>query len=314
MLNESIDIIGDLELPTNENVLSTDDDTKKKEQRAIIKNKLAVSSFTMAFNTVALMNRVEKSKAAEYPKGLASKITESLMKKYRPQDRASKLEALRDLSKITMKENDEPDKIFNEIAALQQQYANSGLSKKTLVNHGILKAPDMYSDRITSATENKGANLKLDHLQVAMNNRYRYTQIKEESGDTNEDSNDEGTESALVAKLQSVLKTMDESAISTFMKQVCYNCGQPGHKAFECPKKKGGGGKGYDGRGRGGRGGRGNSGRGRGGGKFNGKCNNCGKQGHKMADCWDLEENKSKRPKGYKIGTNDDNSGPKQEM
>ena len=28
-----------------------------------------------------------------------------------------------------------------------------------------------------------------------------------------------------------------------------------------------------------------------------------------MADCWDLEENKSKRPKGYKTGTNDDNSG-----
>ena len=89
--SESIDVTGDAELPTNENVLSTDDDTKKKEQRAIIKNKLAVASFTMAFNTVALMNRVEKSKAAEYPKGLASKITESLMKKYRPQDRASKL-------------------------------------------------------------------------------------------------------------------------------------------------------------------------------------------------------------------------------
>ena len=207
--SESIDVTGDAELLTYENVLSTDDDTKKKEQRAIIKNKLAVSSFTMAFITIALMNRVKISKTAEYPKGLASKITESLMKKYRPQDRASKLEALRDLSKITMKENDEPDKIFNEIAALQQQYANSGLSKKTLVNHGILKAPDMYSDRITSATENKGANLKLDHLQVAMNNRYRYKQIKEESGDTNEDGNNEGTESTLVAKLQSVLKTIN---------------------------------------------------------------------------------------------------------
>ena len=34
--------------------------------------------------------------------------------------------------------------------------------------------------------------------------------------------------------------------------------------------------------------------------KFNGKCSNCGKVGHKVADCWEKEENKHKRPTGYK--------------
>ena len=44
-------------------------------------------------------------------------------------------------------------------------------------------------------------------------------------------------------------------------------------------------------------------GRGYGGRGFNGKCNSCGKQGHKKTDCWKLEENKDKRPNGYKADT-----------
>jgi Arginine methyltransferase-interacting protein, contains RING Zn-finger len=35
-------------------------------------------------------------------------------------------------------------------------------------------------------------------------------------------------------------------------------------------------------------------------GKFTGKCNLCGKVGHKKADCWDLPDNADKRPKNYK--------------
>jgi hypothetical protein len=37
-------------------------------------------------------------------------------------------------------------------------------------------------------------------------------------------------------------------------------------------------------------------------GKFKGECNNYGKIGHKKSDCWQLEENKNKRPKDYRRG------------
>jgi hypothetical protein len=37
-------------------------------------------------------------------------------------------------------------------------------------------------------------------------------------------------------------------------------------------------------------------------GKFKGECNNCGKIGHKKSDCWQLEENKNKRPEDYLRG------------
>ena len=37
--------------------------------------------------------------------------------------------------------------------------------------------------------------------------------------------------------------------------------------------------------------------------KFNGKCNECGKQGHKAVDCWNNPKNASKRPNWFKPNT-----------
>ena len=64
----------------------------------------------------------------------------------------------------------------------------------------------------------------------------------------------------------------------------CYNCHKKGHRAAQCKKPKSGG--------------HGNS-RQRRKPSFTGTCNNCGKVGHKVVDCWDLEANKSKRPKNW---------------
>jgi hypothetical protein len=69
---------------------------------------------------------------------------------------------------------------------------------------------------------------------------------------------------------------------------MCYqHCKQTGHKAHECPKETG------NGNGR-------SNGKSNGKGRFQGKCKNCGRQGHKDDDCWENEENKEKRPKWYK--------------
>jgi hypothetical protein len=69
----------------------------------------------------------------------------------------------------------------------------------------------------------------------------------------------------------------------------CYNFQEKGHRAYQCPKKYGPN-NGY----------RNTSGNTRG--NFKGECNNCGKIGHKKSDCWQLEENKNKRPEDYLRG------------
>ena len=43
--------------------------------------------------------------------------------------------------------------------------------------------------------------------------------------------------------------------------------------------------------------------------KFKGTCNNCGRRGHKKADCWLLESNAHKRPQGWKHPNNNEIGG-----
>ena len=96
---DSIKESRDPNLPSKEDVLdATTDDLKKLQSKALVKNKLAVACFTMSFKTVALMNRISDAKTVDYPGGLAHLIAAGLLKKYRPTDRISKLEALVELN------------------------------------------------------------------------------------------------------------------------------------------------------------------------------------------------------------------------
>lgn len=54
-------------LPNDPKILSTVDEDKKKEEKVMKMNKLAVASFTMAFTTGSLMDYVEQAKTDKYP-------------------------------------------------------------------------------------------------------------------------------------------------------------------------------------------------------------------------------------------------------
>jgi hypothetical protein len=45
---------------------------------------------------------------------------------------------------------------------------------------------------------------------------------------------------------------------------------------------------------------------------FQGKCNDCGKQGHESSDCWQKEENKDKRPQWLKDKDNENETKSEQ--
>jgi len=59
---------------------------------------------------------------------------------------------------------------------------------------------------------------------------------------------------------------------------VCYRCGKEGHRANQCNNNKGSKNRG----------------------RVNLHCNHCGKLGHIASNCWFKEENKNKRPEGFK--------------
>ena len=108
----------------------------------------------------------------------------------------------------------------------------------------------------------------LDDLEEAMRIQWRILHGEDEEG-----TDKDGSEFTLVA--------------TNYVK--CYFCGEKGHKANKCPKKKRnvGNEKG------------GNSGKIQGK-NFEGKCHTCGKTGHKKSACWEDEANSHLRPLWWK--------------
>jgi hypothetical protein len=128
-------------------------------------------------------------------------------------------------------------------------------------------AAEKYHSVLTSEQRTKGAELAMDDLEDAMNQLWR------QGGGLQKKHTGNGG---------------GEMVLATFG-GTCYNCQEKGHRANQCPKKDGPS-----------NGNRNSSGNTRG--KFKGECNNYGKIGHKKSDCWQLEENKNKRPKDYLRG------------
>jgi hypothetical protein len=106
----------------------------------------------------------------------------------------------------------------------------------------------------------RGINVTLLNLEEAMNEHYRQIKGSKPAPD----------------------ETEKELMLGAFG-GIYFHCKQAEHKAYECPKKGGTGGK-YKGKQ----------------GKFQKKCDNCGKPGHKADDCWQQAKNEGKRPKWCK--------------
>ena len=181
-------------LPNDPKILSTVDEDKKKEEKAMKMNKLAVASFTMAFTTGALMDYVDHSKTDKYPGGIAYKIVNRLKKKYRPGDRIASVEAEKELMKLKMKSSEDPDDYFDRLAVLKNRYKHcpATFDEDKMIAATIAKAPIAYGSTIGAEMRAKGEDLTLDDLQAAMKEYWRIKYNLVTGNNTRNEDDDSG--------------------------------------------------------------------------------------------------------------------------
>ena len=246
-------------------LLDENDANDKKAFAAVKRNKVAWAQMTLALNTEALLAIMSSTKDLAWPGGLAHKVVVKLKEKYQPNDRVSRVKLRRRLDRVEMSKTDDPSELFEQIASIKNAFQTNNtqtVDEEDLLATVLEKAPEEYASILATEERSKGASLTLADLEAAMDTEYRIRYgVK-------------GTEREK--------KKRGELSLSAFNGK-CYNCQEEGHVARDCPKSlkdQRFGGKGQ--------------------GKFKGTCNNCGKHGHKKTNCWQLEENKDKRPRGYK--------------
>ena len=216
----------------------------------------------MAFQKAGLLDKVNQAKTIDWPDGLATSMVTRLKRDYQSIDRISRVEMRIKMHKVSMKNDDDPKVIFEQISTIRNHYAGSGVvvEDKDLMVSVMEKAPERYASVIAVEEIVRGNALTLTGLEQAMRSQYRIVKGRKE-------------------------KTNNRELLLTGFDGRCYKCNTVGRRANKCPDGNTGPSRydritGPDKRGR----------------RFDGKCNNCGKEGQKSDKCWQKDENADKRP------------------
>jgi hypothetical protein len=204
----------DANLPSSEDDVLDEDDKKKIAAKR--RNSVAMANLSMAFTSEASMGLIYKSMSKEWPNGLTHLVIKALFKKYHPDDTISKVELRQRLNGVTMKSNADPATLFEQLASIKNRYNTlvDQLKEEDLIAVVLEKAPMEYQAVLTTEQRARGSNLTLDDLEMTMNQHWR------QIGDKSKSAGETGGK---------------EIALSAVNKIVCFNDGEEGHKASNCP-------------------------------------------------------------------------------
>jgi gag-polypeptide of LTR copia-type/Zinc knuckle len=205
------------DLPATE---TTDVSSDKPKKSARDRNMMAVACLTATFQDDGLLNIVEQSMTGDWPSGLACVIIDELFKRYRPVDIISRVELRTRLNHVSMKKDDDPRVLFDQLASIQSAYndVTRKIDPDDLIAVVLEKAPEQYKSILTAEQRYKGSSLTLADLRSCMNDLYRT------KNPTKNDNRNE-TEVSLAAP-------------SIKFNGICEYCKKPGHMARDCRKKK----------------------------------------------------------------------------
>ena len=116
-------------LPDNEKEYKSDGETEidlkftADEEEALLKNRMAVTAFTMAFRECTdayTMNMVIASKAKNWPLGQSWNVAE-LLEEYVPTDLMGDAEQQKELEAIKMKKFENPKVLYSQITSIENK-------------------------------------------------------------------------------------------------------------------------------------------------------------------------------------------------
>ena len=257
--SQAIQRTADPNMPPTE---STNVSQNAAQSIALERNLLAIASLSLAFQSEGQMNMIQKAESKDWPSGKAHIVVDNLFRKYRPVDTISRVEMRVRLNQVSMKPNQDPKVLFDQLASIQNAYndATRDIDPDDLIAVVLEKAPKEYKSILTTEQRNKGTNLTLENLEEAMHDLYRA--MNSHCQPTNDN------EVALVA-----------------FRGTCHYCKKPGHMARDCTVKRAALKKGT------------------GTVKNLRPCKHCGGK-HMDNNCWELPQNASKRPAGWKSKKN----------
>lgn len=179
----ALKIGGEADLPQKEDDVL--DETKSDEKRkadARKRNGVAMANLAMSFTTESLMGMIYKAVTTEYPGGLAHLVVQALFKKYEPDDKITRVEMRELLAKVSMKANQDPTSLFEQISAIQNRYNNASrkIDEEDLIAVILKAAPKDYQAVLTVEQRVKGDKLVLADLESAMHQHWRQTKANKD--------------------------------------------------------------------------------------------------------------------------------------
>ena len=182
-------------LPDQEKQLESDGVTEvdlkhsDTEKEALLKNRMAVTAFTVAFGSCQdfyTMNIVIASKTKDWPSGKSWEIVKELQEEYAPTDLMGDAEQQKELESIQMYRHANPKELFSQITAIENKYRGraSELSEKSKLTNVILRSPDEYAQTIQTTrqltkAESPPREPTIKELRTAM---YDYYQTRRPRG------------------------------------------------------------------------------------------------------------------------------------
>eukprot|EP00536_Pseudo-nitzschia_multiseries_P003185 jgi/Psemu1/7113/gm1.7113_g len=318
---------GHTDLPP-EGELTEYSNMNKAQKKALKLHSKALNDLHMAFEdnpageAIIEKSKIDKDRSMEHnatitlqwPRGQVHRIFEELFKLYRKTTPADRLHLEEDLRSITMKQDENPKGVFQELFRVVQKYQYKTIKPtpddlyatilRTLLQYLVMH---LSKDLSTLRQEDAPPFAIIEKMETIAEDLYNNMVIK---GITKSSSHRDMT--LFGAEITDVGSTDKQDKWSR--NAICYWCQEKGHKAYQCPQREAGNPKvprktnGNNSNNNGNNNGNNNSnsnrnnnnsGDGNEGQRGSPKCSICGEK-HKDVMCWEDDRNAHQRPPNWK--------------